>query len=49
MNISRLLIRHQDVLARLKKEIETVLGGQSIINRAQIQQMPFLKNVLIES
>ena len=46
---SRLLLRNSDVLERLRREIETVVGDEKDITRAHIQRMPYLHNVLKES
>lgn len=45
----RLLVRHRIVLERLIEEISSVLDGSSLESKAQIRQMPYLKNVLNET
>lgn len=46
---SRLLVRHPEVLKRLRGEIKSVLGEDKDITRAYIQRMAYLQNVIKES
>lgn len=45
----RLLVRHQDAMDRLRKEISSVMGESEHPNREQIRKMPFLACVIKES
>ena len=45
---SRLLIRHESTLARLKEEVQTAQGDDTQVTKAKLQKMPYLKNVLLE-
>jgi hypothetical protein len=46
---SFLLVRHPEVLNRLREEIKTVLEGEQDISRALINKMIYLRCVLNES
>lgn len=48
-NSSRLLVRHDQVMQRLRKEIHAVLGDVESPTREQIRQMPYLDCVIRES
>ncbi|KAL9059030.1 MAG: hypothetical protein Q9162_001418 [Coniocarpon cinnabarinum] len=45
----RMLVRHRDVLERLQQEIETVLGGSPKVDKAVIQDLPYLRHVVAET
>ncbi|KAL9053335.1 MAG: hypothetical protein Q9162_004835 [Coniocarpon cinnabarinum] len=47
--VFRLLVRHPDVLARLRKEVESVMGDDAQVDKSKIQKMPWLKCVITES
>lgn len=47
--ISRLLARDERVLGRLRVEIESVLGSDTSVSKAKLQQMPYLKCIMTES
>lgn len=46
---SRLLVRHEVCLDRLRGEVESVLGSSQSVSKAQLQQMTYLKQVITES
>lgn len=46
---SYLLVRHPDVMSRLRSEITSVLGGNDSVTRADLKQLGYLTNVLKES
>ena len=46
---SRLLVRHPNVMNRLRKEIVSVMGNQEQPSRQQIRRMPYLARVVKES
>ena len=46
---SRLLVRHPKALARLRREIVSVLGDEEYPTRDQIRKMPYLTFVVKES
>ena len=46
---SRLLVRHPQVMDRLRREIVSVLGGGEHPTRDQIRRMPYLASVVKES
>lgn len=46
---SRLLVRHPEVLVRLRKEIQSVLESSQSPTREQIRKMPYLSFVIKES
>lgn len=46
---SFLLVRHPNVLERLRSEITSTVSEGEKLTRLHIQQMPYLKNVLNES
>ena len=48
-NCSRLLVRHPQNMARLRREITSVLGNGEHPSRDQIRRMPFLALVVKES
>lgn len=45
----RLLVRHREVLERLRQEIEAVQGSDTVITKAKLQKMPYLRNVITET
>ncbi|KAL2037979.1 hypothetical protein N7G274_009198 [Stereocaulon virgatum] len=45
----RLLVRHPDVLKKLRIEVESIIGRDEDITRAYIQRMPYLQNILKET
>lgn len=45
----RLLVRHREVLERLRQEIEAVQGADTLITKAKLQKMPHLKNIITET
>lgn len=47
--ISRLLIRHVNVMERLRQEISSVMEGGQVPTRDQIRKMPYLACVIKES
>ena len=49
MRQSRLLVRHETVLKRLRKEVESVLGSETNITKSELQKMTYLKCVITES
>lgn len=42
-------MRYPEVLEKLRKEVESVLGQDKDVTRAYIQRMPYLQNILKES
>ena len=42
-------MRYPDVLTKLRREVDDVLGDEQSVTRAHIQRMPYLHNVLKES
>jgi hypothetical protein len=46
---SRLLVRHAGVMERLRKEISSVMGNESIPSREQIKRIRYLDYVIKES
>ena len=47
--ISRLLVRHMNVMKRLRQEIALVMEGGQVPTRDQIRKMPYLACVIKES
>lgn len=47
--ISRLLVRHVNVMKRLRLEISSVMEGGQVPTRDQIRKMPYLACVIKES
>ncbi|MCJ1437308.1 hypothetical protein MMC27_006694 [Xylographa pallens] len=47
--VFRLLIRHPNVLKKLRVEIKSILGQDKNVTRAYIQRMPYLHNVIKET
>lgn len=47
--VSRLLVRHTSVMERLRKEISSVMGTESIPSREQIKKIRYLDSVIKES
>ncbi|KAK5995964.1 Cytochrome P450 [Cladobotryum mycophilum] len=45
----RLLVRHPDVMARLRKEVRSIMGNSTSATREQLRRMPFLACVVKES
>ena len=46
---SRLLVRHPDVLKRLRDEVRSISGEDAAISKAQVQKMTYLRCVIDES
>jgi cytochrome P450 len=46
---SRLLVRHPDVLKKLREEISIIIGNASDFGRDDLQKMEYLTMVLKES
>lgn len=48
-SISRLLVRHEHAMNRLRKEVSSVMGSSQHPTREQIKKMPYLSYVIKES
>lgn len=46
---SYLLVRHPDVMRKLRLEIDSALTGKDSVTRADLKQIDYLTNVLKES
>ena len=45
----RLLVRHPDVMDRLRRQVRSVMGQSAYATRGQIRNMPYLSHVIKES
>ncbi|KAI9712599.1 MAG: hypothetical protein M1828_001665 [Chrysothrix sp. TS-e1954] len=45
----RLLVRHPDVLTRLKQEVQSVMGDDQTVTKATLQKLPYLKCIVTET